>query len=476
MSTQVVRIESYAKGSLTAIGNECDRKEGVKHRNSDIDPTRSHLNHSYKDCDFGFYSEFYQLLAMNNCEFREKKNSVAFEGMIITADLKFFEKMGYSYGKKPTKNVRGFFDNAYKWALGQIGYNGTDKNVLSAKVHYDEKTPHLHIYYLPMTDRWQEKIYAKDENGKILRSSKGTPIQAKDEKGKTLYNQVESPTPKLSRAEFWRNKGAQNSYRIMQDDFQACVGKIYSLERGEIGSTRKHETKHQYKKRKLDDEIKPLQNLKAKTEKIKENKTQIPLIGKTMVTTKEWERTTRQAQAYCVNRDEIKENRQDRAKINAEIAKIEQEKKRLETLRIESEKAYNRQLQVNQLLERTERELECANEKNRNAERKQNQLEKTCQNQAKMIEVLQTAFTDTTQAVGILKHGKKGGYKIENLTEQQERLIDSIGNHSAALMKRQGRVDLADNINKTVRICASIEQEIDRLTPQVSYEYNAPCR
>jgi len=46
MSTQVIRIQGFSKGSLTNIGNECDRKKGVEHHNSDIDPTRTHLNKS----------------------------------------------------------------------------------------------------------------------------------------------------------------------------------------------------------------------------------------------------------------------------------------------------------------------------------------------------------------------------------------------------------------------------------------------
>lgn len=67
---------------------------------------------------------------------KETKKGVAFEGMLITADLDFFQKMGYTSQGKPPKAVRDFFDKLYKWALEQIGYNGTDKNIISAKVHF----------------------------------------------------------------------------------------------------------------------------------------------------------------------------------------------------------------------------------------------------------------------------------------------------------------------------------------------------
>ena len=468
MSTQVIRIEGYSKGGLTYIGNECDRKPGIKHRNSDINPDRTCLNKSYKDCPDGFYAEFHQILSSTQCTYKEKKDGKPFEGMIITSDLAFFEKMGYSNqdNRKPPKEVRDFFDNAYKWALEQIGYNGTDKNILSAKVHYDEKTPHLHIYYLPMTNKWNKKVYAKDMYGKVLRSEKGTPIQAKDERGKTLFERVESPAPKLSKTDFWHNKGGKNSYRMLQDDFYARIGKEYGLERGEIGSTRKHETKYQYTERTLKAELKPLKDMKVKTEKIKENKTKIPLVGKTIVSTREWERTTRQAQAYAVNRDEIKSNREDRAKLNADGARIDEERSRLENMRLETERAYERQKGLNKALETAERILEERNDEVGDLRLQVQSLAQDLQASKKYYKMLEETIADNAQAIGMLKYDKSRGYKVEGLTKQQERLIDGVRNHDSALMKSCGRSDLSDKINKNICVSKGIQKQIDLLTPQ----------
>jgi len=509
MSTQVIRIQGFSKGSLTNIGNECDRKAGVEHRNNDIDPTRTHLNKSYKDCSDSFYTEFHQILSATQCEYKEKKTGKAFEGMIITADREFFDRMGYkkqfvrdfpwSEDKEVIpKEVNDFFNKAYKWALEQIGYKGTDKNILSAKVHYDETTPHMHIYYLPMTNKWNTKVYEKDKHGKILRSDKGTPIQSKDEKGKTLFETVESPTPKLSKTEFWRFKGGKNSYRILQDDFHEKIGKEYNLERGEIGSTRKHTTKHQWEEQRLiektknaqqnyqetkqniENELRPFQDMKTKTEKIEEKKTKIPLIGKTMVNTREWERTVRQAQAYCVNRDEIKRNRQDRKEIDEKLAEIAKKEDLVNQNLYHARELSARQRSVNAILESTERELKEENEKLARLDAKYQQLEASCFQRDNIIEKLEqsnrevyTSLTSVVKATGMLKYSK-GEYRVEGLTEAQERLIDSISNHGSYWARRDGYSDLADDMSKNVGLSGGMKAEIEKLTPKRTHTYSGP--
>lgn len=110
--------------------------------------------------------------------------------MIITSDPTFFEKLGYVPGMTQPIEVMYFFDRAYKFALSYIGYHGTDKNILSAVIHFDETTPHLQLYYLPIVDTAKKKVYAKGKDGKVLRNEKGSPVQAKDERGKSVYEYV----------------------------------------------------------------------------------------------------------------------------------------------------------------------------------------------------------------------------------------------------------------------------------------------
>lgn len=481
MSSQVVRIQGYSKGSLSAIGNECDRKPGVEHRNSDINVERSALNHSFKDVRGSFYSEHADIITALNAQYTEKKTGIAFEGMIITADSEFFENMGYDITKntRPPKAVRDFFDKSYKWALEQIGYKGTDKNVISAKVHYDEKTPHLHIYYLPITDKWQDKVYAKDENGKVKRTEKGTPIQAKDENGKTIFKQVEnSEKPKLSRTEFWRARGGKTSYRRMQDDFQEKIGKDYGLERGEVGSDREHESKYQYKERQLKESLKPYENMAVKINTVDDNAKSL-LFGKTVVNTKAYERTKKQAKSYIVNRDKIRTLENDKATVEQEREQNKKERERnkrdREALSSEWQKvnvAYQRQLELNRILEQNERELQAEKEKTRSLTAENGALRAENAQRSKIIDELQKtnrgayeSLTNVCKAVGMLKYDKTGDYKAD-LTPQQARLIDGVANYSAKWAKDDGYPELAERIESEVGISKGIQKEMDKLNPK----------
>ena len=200
--------------------------------------------------------------------FNEKAKSIAFEGMIITSDSSFFEKLGYVQGVSPPIEVMDFFNRAYKFALSYIGYHGTDENILSAVIHYDETTPHLQLYYLPIVDTTKKKVYAKGADGKVLRNEKGSPVQAKDERGKSIYEYVELDKPKLCSSDFWAERGGQLSYGNMQDEFYSTVSIRYGLERGEVGSNKKHTTKYQWQKQQQEAELANLKEEKVHAEKI----------------------------------------------------------------------------------------------------------------------------------------------------------------------------------------------------------------
>jgi len=255
MSNQVVRISGYSKGSLTNIGLEAERSN-IEYRNEDIDTCRTYLNVELKKTKNGFYAEYHDIRNALNAHGKETKNAVAFEGMIITSDKAFFESLGWRPGVTMSPEVEKFFLESYEWAKSTIGYQGTDKNILSAMIHVDEKTPHLQLYYLPITDKWQEKVYAKDENGKVRRTEKGTPIQEKDNEGNTIFKQVEdTKSPKHSRTEFWRIRGGNQSYRRMQDSYHGQIATRYRLERGDIGSDREHTTKQKWRAKQEEEKI-----------------------------------------------------------------------------------------------------------------------------------------------------------------------------------------------------------------------------
>lgn len=502
MSTQVVRVQGFSKGSLKNIGGEVDRAEDVEHRNADIDTSLSSMNRSYKDASNGFYNEWNDIMTALNADGKVTKDSVAFEGMVITADKEFFERLGWVKGEPAPKAVTEFFDRAYDFAKHQIGYQGTDKNILSAKVHYDETTPHLQLYYLPITDKWQEKVYQRDADGHVVRNEKGVPQQARGEDGKCLFKPVERPEqPRLARSEFWRVRGGQSSYRQMQDRFHKEVGKLYGLERGEIGSDREHRTKNQFEaeqlkaeKERLTAEVKPYREMKADVKEVEvQGKTVLP--GVVAVKKKDLDALKEQAKSYAANRGDIEHLRQRESAVGLrelEADRREQEIRKKERELTTKERRLDREIAkqpelnaVNKQLEgqNAALQLELGNVKNRAAANQRElegriaaltrengsvraEMEKAVQNLSQRLRGSYESMGNVVKAVGMLKWDK-GKYKA-NLTPEQDRLVEGIANYGEKWAKNEGMNDIAKDIHEHIGISKGIDHEIDALTPQRS--------
>ena len=254
ISYQVLRIEKFSKGDLGKIGAETERA-AKRHRNEDIDSERTPLNYYFKKSEGGLNAQWKQTMQDLNATFKETKKAVAFEGVIITSDKTFFEERGYIPGEPLPPKLQKFFADSYAFLKRQIGYHGTDQNILSAAVHLDETTPHLQLYYIPVVDEGRKKVYAKGADGKVLRNEKGSPIQAKDKSGKSLYERTQLEQPKICSSEFWEQRGAQGSFGNLQDEFHEQVARYYGLERGEVGSNKKHTTKYQWQKQQQEKEL-----------------------------------------------------------------------------------------------------------------------------------------------------------------------------------------------------------------------------
>ena len=132
----------------------------------------------------------------------------------------------------------------------------------------DEKTPHLQLYYIPVVDTAKKKVYEKGADGKVLRNEKGSPILKKDERGKSVYEYVPLEQPKLCSSNFWGERGEQLSYGNMQDSFHEQIGVHYGLDRGEVGSNKKHTTKYQWQKAQQEAELANLEADKVHAEEV----------------------------------------------------------------------------------------------------------------------------------------------------------------------------------------------------------------
>lgn len=80
------------------------------------------------------------------------------------------------------------------------------------------------------------------------------------------------------------------------------------------------------------------------------------------------------------------------------------------------------------------------------------------------------SIKNIVQAVGMLKYDKGNGYRIENLTDKQERLIDGVAEYGSAFAKDNKYTELAKQMDNKVGIDESIESFVKLPEPERTRE------
>lgn len=80
------------------------------------------------------------------------------------------------------------------------------------------------------------------------------------------------------------------------------------------------------------------------------------------------------------------------------------------------------------------------------------------------------SIKNIVQAVGMLKYDKGNGYRIENLTDKQERLIDGVAEYGSAWAKDNKYTELAKQMDNKVGIDESIESFVKLPEPERTRE------
>lgn len=123
-----------------------------------------------------------------------KDDAVLMCSFILGSDKEFFDGLS-------TREMHEFFRDITYFFAERYG----DYNILSAVVHLDETTPHMHLNLIPVFE------------GRLC--------------AKKLFDRVE--------------------LRELQSDFHEKVGKKWGLKRGKIGSTAKHLETTEFKAKKI---------------------------------------------------------------------------------------------------------------------------------------------------------------------------------------------------------------------------------
>lgn len=115
-----------------------DSRASEGHSNEDIDITRTHLNYNLAE----------QIQPLRHSEFMQKRLSEV--KYIKRADVNVMASWCVTLPKDFQGDERAFFESAFNFMAEKYG----KQNIISAYVHMDETTPHLHFKFMPIvTDK-----------------------------------------------------------------------------------------------------------------------------------------------------------------------------------------------------------------------------------------------------------------------------------------------------------------------------------
>ena len=134
----ILRFAKYKGPTISRIEAHNERTKEFYASNPDIKTELSKYNfHLTKPSD-KYREEANRLIRENGCKAR--KDSVRMVETLITASPEFFA------GKKPGE-IKEFFEHALEF----LKTKQSEETIVSAVVHVDEKTPHMHLCFVPIT-------------------------------------------------------------------------------------------------------------------------------------------------------------------------------------------------------------------------------------------------------------------------------------------------------------------------------------
>ena len=121
-------------------GKEMEQERKGKISNEDIDLERTHLNIELVESDLNLYQRVKERVDdLKESGSRVQKNSVVMYSNILTVPVEQAER----WGEEKTDE---YFKSCYDFFCEEFG----KENVVSAKIHKDETSPHMHLHFVPV--------------------------------------------------------------------------------------------------------------------------------------------------------------------------------------------------------------------------------------------------------------------------------------------------------------------------------------
>jgi hypothetical protein len=242
-------------------GLEKEQERDGKISNPEIDPEKTHLNYDLVQSELNLYQRVKKRVEEVKPVSRIQKNSVVDCSNIITVPQEQFKEWGIEKSKEYLKEVYNYFCKEFG-----------KENVLSAKVHLDETTPHMHLHFTPVSLEGKlqarkvitrEKLnkvhneapkYLQEKGFDVVRGEGKTTksLEIKEFKAKKLEDRIEELEKALIEAAE-RHKNTLKQFQEVQDSVKQqfeslkntskSLSKLSEHTKGVIGKLDKIEVK-----------------------------------------------------------------------------------------------------------------------------------------------------------------------------------------------------------------------------------------
>ena len=215
MSYMVCHFGKYKSGNVFGLQKH-NQRENENYSNIDIDKARTPLNYDLvNQGNINYLKRVKSIIEANRASERAiRKDATVYCECIISSDSDFFENLTEDKQKE-------FFKSSLDYLKSKIG----EEFIVSANVHLDETTPHMHVGFVPIIENSlsakklidrkflmevqdQLPAYLKNLGFDIQRGIKGSKRKHKDTKElkKELDREVENKYKDINAIESYKNE------------------------------------------------------------------------------------------------------------------------------------------------------------------------------------------------------------------------------------------------------------------------------
>lgn len=292
MSYLVFHLSKYKSSNIVGLQRH-NQRENRNYSNKDIDTTMSDLNFDLVNSqNISFTKKVKDIIDSKRTTKKAiRKDAVTYCECIISSDNDFFRNLDI-------KEQQRFFEVSLKFLENRIGKD----NIISANVHLDETTPHMHLGFVPIN----------------LDGS----LSAKKMVNRNFLREIQENLP----------------YTLQKNGFD--------IQRGEKDNNVKHLDQKIYKSN-LNKEIKRLEVLNSKIGQITIEKKE-SLLGGFKLTREEFENLKDLAKSFLLNKDKLLELEKLEQDLKDQQKSLYIKHKNLERLENKTNNLYKKQLTLNQ--------------------------------------------------------------------------------------------------------------------------------